>query len=325
MIKFKTYTHLDQEGLGCNAFTILVPDGWDVSGGLIWRDHPTMPAAVNLSIKSPDGLNEVRLLPSRPYTWFTAPMMFYSPSEGSFYMGNEIRRPVNGFEEYIRYYILPYYGQNVRYKGSKRLPDLADAIRQENPGGSADAGCVRIEYDWGGHTFEEDILCAVVTANLGISIYWFVDKIFTLRSEKSYLDDNYKMFDVIIKSFKLDINWYNAYCQLVQVMVNNKLNESRHALIRSRIIANANNQISDMIMQSYERQQATYDRVYQGISESIRGVNTYYDPYKGYGVQLPNQYRYVYGNALGEYILTDDPLYNPNIGSNVNWQNLNRM
>jgi hypothetical protein len=60
------------------------------------------------------------------------------------------------------------------------------------------------------------------------------------------------------------------------------------------------------------------------ISESIRRVNSYYDPYKGYAVEIPNQYKYVYANPLGEYIVTHNPNYNPNVGSNLNWTILNK-
>jgi hypothetical protein len=33
MIKLKTYTHFDREGLNCDAFILLIPDGWNVTGG----------------------------------------------------------------------------------------------------------------------------------------------------------------------------------------------------------------------------------------------------------------------------------------------------
>ena len=54
------------------------------------------------------------------------------------------------------------------------------------------------------------------------------------------------------------------------------------------------------------------------------GVNSYYDPYKGYSVEISNGYRYVYANALGDYIVTDNANYNPNVDSNLNWTILNR-
>lgn len=41
-------------------------------------------------------------------------------------------------------------------------------------------------------------------------------------------------------------------------------------------------------------------------------------------VEIPNEFRYVYANSLGEYIVTDNPNFNPNVGSNINWTILNK-
>lgn len=35
---------------------------------------------------------------------------------------------------------------------------------------------------------------------------------------------------------------------------------------------------------------------------------------------MPGGYDHAWSNALGEYILTNDPNFNPNIGSNLNWE-----
>jgi len=42
-------------------------------------------------------------------------------------------------------------------------------------------------------------------------------------------------------------------------------------------------------------------------------------------MELPGGYRQAWTNSLGEYILSDDPNYNPNIGSNVNWTEMPRQ
>jgi len=40
---------------------------------------------------------------------------------------------------------------------------------------------------------------------------------------------------------------------------------------------------------------------------------------------VPGGYDHAWANALGEYIVTDDPNFNPNLGSNSNWEPLSRQ
>lgn len=69
-----------------------------------------------------------------------------------------------------------------------------------------------------------------------------------------------------------------------------------------------------MIRSSYEQRQQTMDRISHQFSQ-YPWVNEYYDPAKGYGVELPGGYRYAWRNSLGD-IVTHEAGYNPNIGSN---------
>ncbi len=92
----------------------------------------------------------------------------------------------------------------------------------------------------------------------------------------------------------------------------------------SRIISQTNSQISDMIMDSYNQRQATMDRLSNQFSQAIRGVDEYSDPLSGRDVELPGGYGHAWSNALGEYIVTDDPNFNPNIGSNATWELMQR-
>jgi hypothetical protein len=75
---------MDNQVFGCEAFSMLVPEGWTVAGGIQWRQQATMPGAVNLSVRSPDGLHELSLLPSMPYFWNRNSISFFPPAEGSY-------------------------------------------------------------------------------------------------------------------------------------------------------------------------------------------------------------------------------------------------
>lgn len=330
MIKFKTFSYIDNEIFKCEAFTMLVPEDWSISGGIIWRQHATMPGAIKLSIRSSDGLYELNLHPSMPYYWSHNPLSLFGPKEGSQYMGNEVRRPISGFIQYIEQYILPKGGFRTKIIGEKQFPELEKALYAENPGAfgckvSINGGIAKLEYAHKGYLFEGGITCGIVTNNMMYGqTSWIADKIISTRAPKGQFTEASKIFAIMLNSFKFNLRWFNLYGQFVQSLTQYVMQDIYNAGVISRIISTTFDNVSDTVRRSYENQQASNDRIFKGISESIRGVNSYYDPYKGYSVEIPNDFRYVYANPLGEYIVTDNPNYNPNVGSNLNWTILNR-
>jgi hypothetical protein len=75
-------------------------------------------------------------------------------------------------------------------------------------------------------------------------------------------------------------------------------------------------------MQAYQNRQATYDRISENFSQTIRGVDSYYDPIEQRPIELPSGYNNAWTNSLGEYILSDNSSFNPNVESNLNWQRM---
>ena len=316
---------MDDQVLHREAFSLLIPEGWQIFGGLVWRQHPTMPGAINLSVQSPDGGSELRFFPSMPYCWNASPMNFFAQPEGSYYMGNEVRRPPAGFADYAYRFLLPSMG--ARIVSSRAFPELEAALRQENTGPfgctvEVSAGISQLEY---ANSCRGELTCGVAVTNMMYGqLSWIADKLIATRMPIGVVSGpDSAVFAVMLRSFKFDLDWYNAYYQYTQMLSANVMQGIYQAGVTSRIISNTFNQISDTVRSSYEYQQASNARVYQGFSEATRGVNSYYDPYKGYAVEFPCDYRYVYANPLGEYIVTNDASYNPNIGSNLNWTNLN--
>ena len=132
------------------------------------------------------------------------------------------------------------------------------------------------------------------------------------------------MFMALIRSFRLNPQWYARYMQVSQYLIQNQIQQIRHIGQISQIVSRTSDQISDMIMDSYNQRQETLDRLSTQFSQTIRGVDEYHGPFEERGVELPGGYDHAWSNALGEYILTDDPSFDPNIGSNLDWQAMER-
>lgn len=90
------------------------------------------------------------------------------------------------------------------------------------------------------------------------------------------------------------------------------------------MISQTHDQISREMMDSYNQRQAVYDRLSDEFSRHIRGVEEYYDPLQGGSIELPAGYSNVWANGNGEYILTEDPNFNPAVGSNLHWERIER-
>ena len=144
------------------------------------------------------------------------------------------------------------------------------------------------------------------------------------RKIEERLDGLADLFKTMLFSFRLNPQWYAGYMQLSQSMIQGQIQHIHQIGQLSRQISQNSNQISDMLMDSYNQRQATMDRLATNFSQSIRGVDEYYDPFEARGVELPSGYTQAWANPLGEYIVSDDPNYDPNLGSNQNWQPLEK-
>jgi hypothetical protein len=65
------------------------------------------------------------------------------------------------------------------------------------------------------------------------------------------------------------------------------------------------------------------DRISQARSDTMRGIARY-DIGGGEHVELPNNYQHAWRGENGQYIVSNDPLYNPNTDPNsgTNWTQL---
>jgi hypothetical protein len=59
-----------------------------------------------------------------------------------------------------------------------------------------------------------------------------------------------------------------------------------------------------------------------GADQLVRGVQTFRDPSTGNTFEMSNLYDHAWLNGSNEYLMSDDPNFNPNGKLNGNWQSL---
>jgi hypothetical protein len=181
---------------------------------------------------------------------------------------------------------------------------------------------------------EEDVYGAVemvrqtmpsMTVGVAEMDFWVSEYVFSYTARAGQLDTLYDLFQTMLTSFKIDQRWYVSMMQVSRGLVNNTIQQSNRTLELSRYIANNQNEISNMISQSYNYRQQVMDHTSQNFSQAIRGVENYYAPNMSNPVELPNGYQNAWTNNLGEYIVSNDVNYDPNLGSNQSWTQMKKQ
>ncbi len=339
IFKFKNFIYVDRQGVGCEAFRLLIPSDWNFQGGIIWTlDNPGMPAVAQFTVRNPKGPEAMEVFPNQAMFWTNNQMLLATFPVGSRYFGAEVR-PVMDSQKALMEIVLPRFRGNVsdlKIIHQKNLPGLAKALGAESsqPGVKTfvDAAKIRIEYLNDSIPVEEEIFAVVEGFSFGFqsmqgmitNTNWFVDYIFSFKAKKGELDRNAVLFQTMVQSFKVNSVWFNKYNQTVNYLIQAQIQQIRSMGELSRIISQTSSEISDSMMKSYQDRQQVYDRISENFSEYVRGTEHYQNPFEGCKVELPGGYHHVWTNASGEYIFTDNPNYNPNIGSNKNWEEIQK-
>ena len=339
-VRLRTVSCVDQQGIGVEAFRMLIPAGWELEGGVRWlMNNPGMPAVIAFRAYNPQGEEAFEAFPNIPFYWTNNPMVTAMFPVGSLYYGNEVRPPAPALQVLQEIVVPRYRGQMsaLQVVHQEHLPDLAQELRAGSPVTStgvtsADGARVRVRYRHGDGDVEEDVFGVVEVSQMAVpmfagameNIFWMAGYLFSFRALAGQLDGLSDMFTAVLRSFRLNPQWYGRYMQVSQFMIQNQIQQIHHIGQISQIISRTSDQISDMIMDSYYQQQGTLDRLSDQFSQAIRGVDEYYDPFEERGVELPGGYDRAWSNALGEYILTGDANFDPNVGSNMNWEAMER-
>src|SRR5205823_13638492 len=97
-LRLKKYT-VNDPMMGCDACTLLVPEGWKVEGGVAWQMEYANLATGKMRIFDPQSAAALQVLPTIPYTWDSNGIPFFPP--GSNYIGMEVRPPPRDVKQFV--------------------------------------------------------------------------------------------------------------------------------------------------------------------------------------------------------------------------------
>lgn len=337
-VKYKTVNFVDTQGIGTKAFSMLIPVDWQSSGNITWIfDNPAMPAFGSFKAWNPNGAEEYNYFANQAFFSSNNPMIEQTFPAGSRYFGAVVHTPL-GPVEALEQIALPMFRsnvQNLKVVSEQDLPQLSNVIATGTDPitgviTSANGGKIRIEYSLNGVAMEEEMYCVIQSQDIPVqtltgitrNINWYITYLESFRAAKGQLDSETKIFQTISFSAKTDENWLNKYNQVVNYLIQRQIQQIQSLGQLSSIISQTSNEISDENYQAWQQTQNVNDRLARDFSNNILGIQTYNNPIDGSTVDLPSGYNYAWTNSLGDYILSDSLSYDPNLESNLNWQQM---
>jgi hypothetical protein len=331
---FVPYAHVDPT-TGLEVFRCLVPKGWKVEGEVKWSTNPALPVQSRFRFRDPGSADEVNLFPTQAFFWTDNQTFLRTNPPGSLRFNTLVARPVD-LDAALDRLLIPGIRKGaagLTVGARKALPDLARMAAGEPTKGvrsSAQAGKIRLAYQEGGKAIEEDLFASVASFRVdlpgsGLSPpyfieYWYVDNVFSFRSEKGRLASRTRTFQTIVLSMKVNPKWFAKVVHTKEALAREYARSTRAVGSIGATVAAAGTSLREEQMHDWERRQAIQEKIAQAQGDGIRGVDRFVDPHSGNEVELPSGYGKAWANGIGEYIVADSPSFNPNVGSNLHWE-----
>jgi hypothetical protein len=333
---FRPYPVIDKPQGGLAVGTIAVPEGWTASSNIEWTySNVSFPMRMSARIAAPDG--------SAWLEWFPAEMFYWlEPRDTSVAIGGHafgmIHRPGIGVQEAMHRFVLGRYrgrAQNLQVLGYRPIGNLARALGQPPTEGESIAA--RVRYQLGGRTVDEEFF-AILTNVIRIPYHGPQGTTYEYHRSLLYvhsmgaadgkLDGLHPLLGFVAASWRADPVWRRHAQQVLQQLAdqfNRNLAAGYARIAAAGRLSRAISANNDAMIRSIEAQrQATnqsQDRINDNFSQYIRGTERMQDPYYGTSEQsYTNKYHWTDG--FGNYQHSNDANFNPNNGSNTNWQRM---
>ncbi len=325
------------------AIEMLVPSTWEFKGTLRMYGGRTGCFSESFSViwqaQSPDGTTKFAGIPNYAWQYSDDPQELHNltdPNRRTHTGGKTndlcaVAKPLSA-EQYFRQMVLNELKPAMTEVSVEPYPALEQLVRQRdgfppadsgNGGARIDAIRVRLEYQLDGKPMELWYSVAVVTqtyrAGRG-SLYDIhaVDQV-ALGAPKGKLDGDEKLFKVVMSSIQ-PTRRYTAYTN--KWIANYYQIQAQKEAKMDQIQADLINYATQTYQHMSENAQRTSDIGFHANDQNLRDVRTYRDPSTGNQFELSNQYNHAWLNGNNEYIMSDDPSFDPNSALMGTWNQL---
>ena len=305
-----------------NAFSLLVPAGWKITGGISRVDPNagggpanSIEAKLYMKVSSPDEKAAICWLPdTRFFDMQRCPTRALIGSmfpTGSNYNGMLVM-PVLKPRQFAIQVAVPFahpHARNIQITETKPLSDLAASYRQLSaqmiPGYAFEysAAIVSLQYSENGISFEEKMVCVIEDyGTLGAGI-WGNKETWYVRAEKGKFERLTPVFATIGQSVRINSEWLGREIRSQQT-------NSRIALKTQQDIARIEKEICDS--KAHINSEINND-----MYLNLTGQEDYTNPFTGETERGTNEWNYRWQNDRGDVVYSDSQNYSPNDDVNI--------
>jgi hypothetical protein len=327
----------DTQVTGMDAYTMLLPRDWKFTGRILW-DQSRTAAPWDLAVRATNADQTLvfSYAPSLLMVWSPMDQRYYSQLGGKV-QGCPIVRPADGPIAAIQRVIIPLYlkpiSKNYRIVSSEELPNAAAAYaptynQPDQPQGIVRAGKMRIEYDFNGQSFEQEIFCVYLRAGGPGGDVWGLDHIMSFKAARGALDRAMPTFTFMSISLQPTPKFFEAGKRITDNLIAGfyQREEAQRVAMMQQVAQQEQQQrtVAPDVMSGWEARQKAADATFENYdSGAVRGVNDYIDPNDSNNIiQVSDSYSRAFANS-NHVIATDNANYTP--PSNLGYTELQRV
>ena len=323
------------------AYDVMVPSTWTFSGnvslgggkGGCFADL----FAMSMQATSPDGSIIFQAAPDYSWQYADDPAVMKSltdPKRRALGAGGKpcaTAKPVKA-EDYIRQKIVPLFPSGATVVSVESYPALNEIVRKRRglPPGDGSSGSTRTEavrarvaFQKDGKDLEEWVAVAIVVdisrAGRGSFYDSHATSLVALTAPKGQLDANERLFEVIVSSLRPQPQWMAYASQQLTILYRA---EAQKEAVIDKIKSDLINQEIATIQGVTANMMAGANVSAARADQNIRNVQTFRDPTTGNTMELSNLYDHAWLNGSNQYVMSDDPNFNPNGNLSGNWSQL---
>lgn len=312
------------------AFTLLVPKGWRIEGGIVRVDPlaqggPAQSIAAKLDFRikmDPQGTVMEHWLPD--IAWFDprhtpiGQMGIIQPGQN--YQGMTVL-PLMSAQQFLRQVVFPHHhpkATDLKIVRAENLPKLAQAYHQ----GARivvpmlagylryDAAFLRVNYTEYATRYEELLVTVIEDMGAAGAGMWNNKLTFYMRTPIGQYKRWEPIFSVINHSIKIDHRWMAG--------------EVKGQLIRNNILDKTNKEIQRIGREISEHRYRTNAEIQNDMFLTLMGQEEYVNPYTKEVEIGTDQWRHRWINESGDVIYTNREEYDPNVDVNLNRSDFQR-
>lgn len=317
------------------AFSVLLPRGWNNEGGVRWRGFQECRGDMITSAFSsvaPDSSIRLDAFPTETYVWFDDAMLRQSSQAAVAQGGCQVNAPFTA-KEYLEHFAANTLG-GAKVSGVESNRELAQLLRnlgEESDRMSAQYGmstqsqssAITARLTWPNGDQGRALIAVTTSATSSRDMFTGLPNGFSstqvlqrvvLRHSSKKREQAEQVLATAVSSYRTNPAWQQGKDQFLAQLSNiehkGNMERIRIAGEQSRAFARSASEASDARMRSWEQSQSSSDAQQKRFVQAIREVETWTDP-SGGGVELSAGFDQAWSRGDGSYILSNRADFDP--------------